>query len=217
MKIRTAQQLDDCLSRDLAWRKKELITLKFLHDKSRDHQQDLLRRAGVALLYAHWEGFVKSAGTAYVEFVARQNLRYRDLQPNFIALGAKKQLQQFAASSRGTILCTAGDFFINQLGNRARLVWETAVETKSNLSAQLTRDILAILGLDYRPFEVHEKTVIERLREWRNGIAHGRYLRVRITDYHELHEKALDLLDELRTQISNAAMGRTYRATPAHG
>jgi len=147
MKIRTSQQLDDSLSRDLAWRKKELITLRLLHDGARDHQQELLRRAGVALLYAHWEGFVKSAGTAYVEFVARQNLRYRDLQPNFIAIGAKKHLEQFAASSRGTILCAAGEFFVNQLGDRARLVWETAVETKANLSAQLTRDIIVLLGL----------------------------------------------------------------------
>jgi hypothetical protein len=197
--------------KDLAWRKKELITLKLMHDRARDHQQELLRRAGVALLYAHWEGFVKSAATSYVELVARQNLRYRDLQPNFIALGAKKYLNQFAATSRGTILCAASEFFINQLGDRARLVWESAVETKSNLSAQLTRDIVVLLGLDYRPFEVHERTVIERLREWRNGIAHGRYLSVRVADYHELHEKILDLLDELRTQISNAALGAMYR------
>jgi hypothetical protein len=81
------------------------------------------------------------------------------------------------------------------------------------LSAKVTRDILLILGLDYRPFEVHERTVIERLRELRNNIAHGRYLSVGEADYKDLHDKVLILLDELSNQISGAAISHEYRAS----
>jgi hypothetical protein len=210
MKIRTADMLYQCLCDELAWRKKELTNIKLLHDKARDHQQELLRRAGVALLYAHWEGFVRGAGTAYIEFVARQGLQYQQLQPNFVAIAARQDLGMFAASQRGTILCRVSEFFRTKQGERATITWEKAIQTKANLSAELTRDIVVLLGLDYSPFQIHEKSVIERLRDWRNSIAHGKYLPVGAQDYSELHHKVLGLLDEFSTQITNAAFNREF-------
>ena len=77
MSVRTLEQLYDFLSGELAWRTKELVTLKALVEQtspSRERRRVLLR-AGVALLYAHWEGFVKRAGSAYLEFVDLQRLK----------------------------------------------------------------------------------------------------------------------------------------------
>jgi hypothetical protein len=210
MKIRTCENLEEILTQELAWRKYELVNLKLMHDSARDHQQEMLRRAGIALLYAHWEGFVKAAGTAYVQYVANQRLKYRQLTPNFIALGAKKDLVSFAASSRGAILCRISDFFVNGLDAKARINWEAAVDTKSNLSGEIARDIIAILGLNYKPFEVHEKTVIECVRIARNSVAHGQYLSVSAEEYGRLHKVVLELLDEINIQICNAAHERSY-------
>jgi hypothetical protein len=46
-KIRTARDLIDALDRELEWRRKELINIKLLHDKARDHHAIMLRRAGI--------------------------------------------------------------------------------------------------------------------------------------------------------------------------
>ena len=78
-KIRTVSQLSDKLSEEIAWRKKELIYIKSLIEKNRYKSvESTLIRSGTALLYAHWEGFIKNAATSYVEFVARQNLKYSE-------------------------------------------------------------------------------------------------------------------------------------------
>jgi hypothetical protein len=59
--------------------------------------------------------------------------------------------------------------------------------------------------------------VIEPLREWRNEISHGKHFRVDVDDYHELHSKALGLLEELHLQISNAAAAGAYLASVPTG
>jgi hypothetical protein len=211
MSIRTAAQLHDALSEDVSWRKKELINLKLMHEAARNHQAEMLRRAGIALLYAHWEGYVKRAGTAYVEFVAHQNLTYGELTANFVALGMKAHLRHAEESSKGEVLIRIVRFFTAEVGQRARLNWDRSIQTKANLSAELLRDIVLSLGLDYRPFQVREKSVVELLRERRNGIAHGRYLPVDADEYVRLHNEIVGhnefsgLLEEFRTQIDNAA------------
>ena len=67
------------------------------------------------------------------------------------------------------------------------------------------------LGLDYAPFELKEKTVIERLREARNSIAHGRYFDVDATEYDRLHKEVLGMIDEYTRQIHIAVHLRSYR------
>ena len=217
MRVRTAKQLFDVVQVEQAWRKKELSTLKLTHDAARSHQQQLLRRAGVTLLYAHFEGFVKEVGTSYVEFVARAGMRYRDLADNFVALSAKRRIQQFSQTNRGELICEVARFFMHGMAERAVLQWRTAVQTKSNLSPAVLRDIIAILGLDYAQFQIHEKTVIDRLRILRNSIAHGKRLLVDTDDYHTLHDRVLKLIDEFGRQVSNAALLGRYKATPRPG
>jgi hypothetical protein len=210
-KIRTVVDLSEVLDKEMAWRKKELITLKLLHDQARDHQAIMLRRAGVSLLYAHWEGFVKHAGTAYVEFVARQGLRYRDLGASFVGLGMKAAILQAQATGRGRVLTEIAGFFIHKQDDHADLSWKAAVQTKSNLSSERLRDVVAVLGLDYAPFELREKPVIDRLLEQRNQVAHGQFLEVDAGEFAQLHGEVLIMLEEIRTQIDNAAATSAFR------
>jgi hypothetical protein len=116
-KIHTAEQLDDTLSDALAWRKKELATLKSLVRSGRHSRSKLncLIRSGVAILYAHWEGFIKEAGTAYLEFVSRQRLTYQELAPNFIAFAMKKQLNEATQTNKAVIYNQVVEFFLSGL------------------------------------------------------------------------------------------------------
>lgn len=96
MSVRTAEQLSDKLSDELAWRKKELSEVKALIEaKSISNQRHLaLIRSGVVILYAHWEGFVKSASNYYLEYVSMQKLRYEQLSSNFLAVAMKVKLNE---------------------------------------------------------------------------------------------------------------------------
>ncbi|MGB3758923.1 MAG: MAE_28990/MAE_18760 family HEPN-like nuclease [Rivularia sp. (in: cyanobacteria)] len=92
MKLRTAEQLSDKLSDELAWRKKELSEVKSLVEtKFSLSKHDALIRSGICLLYAHWEGFVKLAANSYLEYVRMQKLCYKDLSSNFLAFSNERK------------------------------------------------------------------------------------------------------------------------------
>jgi len=210
MKIRTAAQLSDELDQELAWRKRELFTFKLLASSSREHQAETLRRAGLALLYAHWEGFVKAAGTAYVQLVANQRRSHRELSPNFLALAIKRELHNAQTTTKASLFTAVARYFVERIDERARILWDGSIQTKANLSEERLREIIATLGLDYRPFELKGRTVVERLREARNNIAHGRFLSIDAAEFDRLYNEVLALIEEYRNQIDTAAQLRRY-------
>ena len=83
MKIKSVEKLQDLLDEDFIWRKKEIIDCQMLvHSTS----NKMLCRMGIALLCAHFEGFIKQAANYYVVHVASQNLKMSELKTNFIAI-----------------------------------------------------------------------------------------------------------------------------------
>lgn len=213
MTIRTEEQLADFLSEELAWRKKELAELKSLIQLSTlpRNKKDVLIRSGVAILYAHWEGFVKKAATAYVEYVSMLRLKYKDLASNFVALGMKEKLENATSTNKATIFIEATDFIINKLDERSSLPYKTCINTKSNLSFELFRDIITLLNLDFSPYLTKETLIDKKLRIPRNNIAHGHYLTTDQDDYLDLHRQVIELLDLFRNQIDNATHLKTFK------
>ncbi len=213
-KIYTAEHLEDALSNAIAWRKKELATLKSLV-RSGSHSRSKLNcliRSGIAILYAHWEGFIKEAGTAYLEFVSRQRLTYQELTPNFIAFAMKKQLNEARQTNKAIIYNQVVEFFLSGLIQRSQIAYDdSAINIESNLSSAVLRNIVHMLGLDYSAFESKEKLIDEKLLKRRNHIAHGKYLTVDETEFAEIYDQIIVLMDIFRNQISNSAVLEKYK------
>ena len=74
MKIKKLEKLQDLLDQDMAWRKKELIDIKLLIHST---QNPTLCRVGIALLSAHFEGFIKQAANYYVFTLPHKILKFR--------------------------------------------------------------------------------------------------------------------------------------------
>jgi hypothetical protein len=215
MKIRTLEELVDLLNREMAWRKKELLEIKRLVDSSKDSfRETTLIRSGVAMLYAHWEGFVKAAGTAYLNYVAMRKLKYEDLAAQLVALGMRKKLNEATQSRKATIHTEVARFFLTGLSERSSLPWESAVETKSNLKSEMLKEIACVLGIDYSQYETKEKLIDEKLLRCRNEIAHGQYLLVDYEEFCDLFDEMMNLLELFRNQIDNAATTCAYQRTP---
>jgi|JI9StandDraft_1071089.scaffolds.fasta_scaffold01449_4 MAE_28990/MAE_18760-like HEPN len=210
MKIRTSENLSETLVNDLRWRRKELSALKSLIYKSiSTEQQKVLLRSAIVILYAHWEGFVKLAANSYLEFVALQKLPYNQLSNNFIALAMKDKLDQAKESNKATIYNDVAVFFITQLGERSNIKYENRIFT-SNLSSSVLKEIMSMLGLDYSFYESKENFLDEKLLARRNQIAHGNHIPLDRQDYDELHEQAIAMMENFRTEVENSAILQKY-------
>lgn len=205
--MRTKAELQQRVDEDLVWRRRELFNLRTaIEDSHQNNQrQTALLRAGVAVLYAHWEGFVKRAGSHYLEFVTNQGKRAADLTPNFIAIKFKARLGEASKSKKISATHDVIDFFCNHLQDRLRIPYKGVVDTQSNLSSVVLQDIIWTLGLDIGPYETKSKLIDESLVARRNHIAHGEPLDIDVANYLTLHDDVMGLLDEFRNQIQNAA------------
>jgi MAE_28990/MAE_18760-like HEPN len=211
--IRTLEQLSDNLSADLVWRKKELSDLKSLIEtaKMSSSKEKALLRSGITILYAHWEGFVKTAASNYLEYVAMKRLRYNELSSNFVALALKAKLSQANETNKATIFTEAIQFIRLQLEERSSVPYRDVVQTGSNLSSSIFREIACILGIDYSFYETKQILIDEKLLARRNNIAHGEYLLLDKQDYLELHSQIIGMMDTFRNQIENCATCESYR------
>lgn len=213
--IRTILDLSDWLSEEKAWRRKELHELRslILTRSFTTGKRDALLRGGVAMLYAHWEGFVKSAASAYLEFIAMQKLPNKELAKNFLAISARKVLRNASESNKISFHIAVTNFFINEMEASSKLPVEYSINTNSNLSSEVLKEIVETLGLDYTFFETRENLINENLLKSRNIIAHGSHLIIDEQGYIDLYDKILEMIDKFSDQIENSVALKKYKAT----
>ncbi|WP_190394412.1 MAE_28990/MAE_18760 family HEPN-like nuclease [Nocardiopsis quinghaiensis] len=211
--MRTVSELQDALDEDLSWRRAELHSFlgSIRRSKSDSTAQVALCRAGVPLLYAHWEGYAKAALTNYLRFVGRRKLTYSELHFGFISMAVEHALEKEKGASstqrnlqRVTTLLTADS-------ERASLPWRKGVDTQSNLNSDRCFDLFTMFGLDPEPIRLKSKMIDYELLRVRNEVAHGKYLSVTPEAYKELHDKTLEMIEFIKNSISTAAENGDYR------
>lgn len=211
--IHTPNDLDDRLSEDLAWRKKELSVIKGLIETRsfEQNKRNALIRSGIALLYAHWEGYIKCAASAYLEFVSRQKqLKYCDLTYNFVAIAMKKRLDEASSTNQSTIHNEVIRFLFESMEQRIEIPRNDVIKTGSNLSSSILQQIMGLLGIDYQPYSMKQVLIDEKLLKKRNQIAHGEFLDVDVESYQELHNEVINMMSLFRDQIENHAIQKLY-------
>lgn len=210
-KIRTVGQLQNELDREFAWRLKEIADLKSAVRQQAKISEKTLVRAGVALLYAHWEGFVKTSAEAYLNYVDSQGAKLDELTDCFVALGFKRKLGQLDRSGRVAIGMAAASFFRTAMDQRADLRTKTAIDSKSNLNSEVFREIARTVGLDTVGYEKRFNLIDESLLARRNRIAHGEYLDIEADAWRNLADDVISLLRQFKTDIENAASMAQFR------
>lgn len=206
-------RLEDAVWDELAWRKKELLQLRFQLTSAPDWAIPMQVRAGITLLYAHWEGFVKAAGEALVEFVGRQGARTEQLAAGYLALTLRSELKSVRSATRHVLApeVRLASAVIDRATKRATLKVEGAVPTASNLSWRQFEMIAERLAIRTGEFELLEHMIDNSLVHLRNTIAHGdRSSPMSAHDYLVLHAKVLDLLGRVAHEVLRVADERAY-------
>ena len=196
--------LQDALDGGLAWRIKEIDDLRKAARTAEKTRQRSFIRAGIAILYAHWEGYVKSAAENYVNYIACQSIPYRDLRPCFIALGLRAELVTMASAGRFATSTAAVEFLLRSLDKPAKLPMKGAVDMDSNLSSTVFANIAGWIGVDTSRYETKFHFVDESLVKRRNQVAHGEYLELDEPAFQNLVDETIQLIRWFKTDIENA-------------
>ena len=215
-KIRTANQLQDFLDHEFSWRLREIQDIRSVARTAGTPSQKTFIRAGVTLLYAHWEGFVKASADAYVNYLSCKGLRNSELRSCFMALGLKNRIHALTSSSRSTASISALDVILAELEKPANLPVRNAIDTQSNLSSAVFMDIAGWIGLDAERYSTKFKLLDESLLKRRNRIAHGHYLELDQSAFEDLVNQVVELLRWFKTDLENALATEAFvkPATP---
>ncbi|WP_113721364.1 MAE_28990/MAE_18760 family HEPN-like nuclease [Aeromonas salmonicida] len=212
--IRTKEELIDKIAGDYIWRLREINEMKNLiqTDKASVLQKKVLCRAGVSLMYAHWEGFVKKTGTYFLEYVSSQRHCISELRSNFVTLIVKGRIDSAHDSKKYSAFDEVTKYILFNQNSRARIPVKNVVDTQSNLSTTVLKEILWCLGFDYALFESKEKLIDQKLVNRRNHIAHGQEIEIGLDDFSEMADEVLGLMTTFRNMLENSTVTESYRA-----
>jgi hypothetical protein len=210
MQPRTIALLQDSLDEDFQWRIKELSNFRTSIPSDVGSAQNALIRAGITLLYAHWEGFVRFATTQYYKFVGYQSLKVGELTPCLVGLLAAGLVEELQATNRASRKSALIVLLYERFGREA--VWPSKAPIKtSNLLFDVFEDACAILGIPSSDFEINRELIDKQLVARRNTIAHGNYLDVDYKTFNEeLFHKITDILSKFKEKVVQSAVDQKY-------
>lgn len=211
MSSRTPEELILELDEGLAWRKKEMSALRFAVQSSSESDQRFMIRAAIALIYAHWEGYIKDAATRYLKYVGKRRLLYSELAEPFAALGIRREAGQLVNSVEPYDYIEAYRSFLARQSIESNLPDDNVIDTGSNLNYKRFRRILTMVGIDCTRYDTREAMIDEKLLKNRNNIAHGELVQPDFDDYDELHCAVTDMLAAVKDQVSDAVVKKAYR------
>ncbi|WP_322070504.1 MAE_28990/MAE_18760 family HEPN-like nuclease [Paraburkholderia bannensis] len=207
--IHTLGQLQDELDKEMGWRRKEVLAFRVASTKNGQDAAFFIR-AGIALLYAHWEGFIKASSEHYLNYVQHQGHTYRELKSCFAIFGLKGKLHSLSTSRKALANIEAFDFISSELEQQANLNMSTAIDTESNLTSKVFANIAASLDIDTTAYETRFNLIDESLVNLRNKVAHGEYLRLGGREFGELVDEILKIMGWYKTDLMNAAAQEKY-------
>lgn len=209
-KIRTLIQLQETLDSEMGWRIKEISDFKLV-TKKQPTASHTFTRAGVALVYAHWEGFIKAASEAYLNFVENQGHIYRDLKICFAVFGLKARLSLLDTGRKAKSNIEALEFVFSEIDKPAKMNMSSAINTEANLTSNVFANIAASIDISISPYETKFNLIDESLVSRRNKVAHGEYLDLSPEDFMVLADEILQMMRTYKTDIENSASLQSYK------
>ncbi len=177
--IRTKDKLINKIEENYSWRIQELSVLKNSIPLYDGPKQKVLIRAGIALLYANWEGFVKESCDNYYDYVSKLGLNVNQLSYSFAAVALKSLIIGLLSTKKISIQTSFMENILTKMEHKAKFTSECPIKT-SNLKFEIFEDICKLIGLEINNYQLKETFINEKLLKNRNNIAHGKYLIIKL-------------------------------------
>lgn len=211
MKIRATAELIDYLGDNKQERKRELISISHDLSPKRGEPASRIRRAAIVLAYAHWEGFVKDAGRAYVRLVSFKSRSLSSLALSFQALVCRQELVVAqTATCRIQPHLAVVKRLTDDLARSYQIDADAVIDTESNLTSAVFENICRCVGLDYRSNWAPDGPFIDDMCRSRCEVAHGELFTPDTKYVQETVQFSIRAIDRFSTDIENAAIVEAF-------
>ena len=212
MKFRTDLELQEYLDKEFAWRLQEIDLLKTTVRRASNGYCRMLVRAGIPLVYAHWEGFVKAGAEAMLCFVSLSGKTYRELVPCFAVHGLVNEIDSLTRSKKEHLRVAALEFVMSKMDEAAHFRWRGRASAGGNLNYERFCGIAAQVGIDVSRYETRSKFVDKSLLQRRNEIAHGDWVDLTVDGFADVADGVLLLLRWFKTDLEDSIARKSYLA-----
>lgn len=209
----TENDLSSIFDTDLIWRRKELSDMKAAIKNADLPSKPVLLRAIIAMIYAHWEGYVRTCANRYFEHLTLRKKAFvefeRQIYVNSI-LGKLDALHHGRVSLEGR--CKLINDILDGGDGRFSYLNPDLVDTRSNLNTDVIKDICIICGVDSNHFEQNRTFLDVLVLKRRNAIAHGQQEFIQTDEIDDLVADILALMGFFRNLLENKVYMKAYAA-----
>lgn len=210
MKIKSIYQLSAALNDEITWRQREIIELRMQASKKENLAHKTILRAGVAVLYSHWEGFVKASSEILLNYISNQKIKNEELSDVYIVQSFKSHLSTLAETKNSGVAVESLRFIQNEMKNNSRINHKNYVNTESNLSSEVFDRIAKSIGIDVEKYMHLYPFIDESIVNKRNYIAHGEFMDVNFEEYKGISDRVFELIKSYKDDIENIAVSKSY-------
>ena len=199
----------DDISRDLDWREAEIASMRLLLSRKdiTSKQVEVLLRAAWALLYAHYEGFVKYCLTLFYGEISARSIKCEKLPIATQIFALAKALKQICTMPPADMIIEATYFKSKHLDSLASF---PEVDTNSNLWPETLIALLRSADLDSKTVE-ENRPKLATLVARRNEIAHGQKNFIAEFRYYRTYETAVyEVMYDLALQVEERLASSPY-------
>ena len=210
-KIRTVDDLLSALDGAFGWRVQELSVIRGLMAKSTGKNLSAIIRAGIPILYAHWEGFVKQAAIHFADYISCQRLTFGDIAVSFSGLRAHHYVMSIADVKK--MVFTPSSLLTSIRGieeDRVNIALRPFLDNVGNLSYGLFQEVAEFLSLSPDMYVAFKPLIDESLLASRNKIAHGEHLIIDEAGYEILVQDTLTLMTMFKSDLENLVVSKSY-------
>ena len=174
------------------------------HDTT-EHQRAVLLRASWALLYAHYEGFVKTTLTVFFGYASNLVTDCGSLPEVTRLYALESNLRVLRNLPSSDFLLGIESFSGDHLSSQPVF---PDVDTRSNLWPSVLKELLDAADIQLPNLEVHRAS-LQTLVSRRNSIAHGKSDMIQEISYYRKFESAVyDVMYELAFSVEER-LGRS--------
>jgi hypothetical protein len=210
--LRTPSEFSEAITSDLTWRIREISDIRTVAERSDAGLRGAILRAGITLIYAHWEGHVMFVSKCYLDFLAARRLRFDNLKRAFFLGRFYRQLRQGSFGSTHSDRLGFLNAVLDSGGDRFSQPNYDLVASGSNLKSSILADICCALSIDADVFAGDADFIDKILVHRRNGIAHGESLTIDLPGFIDMSNRVIELMRRFNNLVDNDATLGAYLA-----